>query len=119
MSNIGVKRSPSIRIVFVCIFFMSECSISSEYSSLLSTAMCPSEEYMYSNASNSVDRDHVTNPYGSPEVTFNIQNSIIWKIIQICISLLGFTLNALAFTAFVLHGKGFTKELRILLAHQV
>ena len=44
---------------------------------------------------------------------------LAWKYIQVCISFLGFLLNAVALAAFVFHGNGFTKELRILLAHQV
>ena len=43
----------------------------------------------------------------------------IWKHIQFVTSLVGFALNLLAFGVFVIHGKFFTKTLRILLSHQV
>ena len=42
-----------------------------------------------------------------------------WRVIQILISVVGFSLNGIALAAFLLHGNSFTKSLRNLLAHQV
>ena len=53
----------------------------------------------------------------TPYRKFDVQ--LAWRVIQILISFVGFSLNGLALAAFLLHGKSFTKTLRNLLAHQV